>query len=475
MQLLVIPSRSADLGGAAWDNPLVDPGDEPPPPGARVASAGFGRVLVVRESHPGRWSYFGHVALELVQGLSYARLVDVPVVVVPPRGFSTHAFLEIDCDGVRIIRSRGARAALRLLSARGDWTAALRDAGEAVRKQAAQDVKSFLRGHELPKAVRGRLRETADRLDPKRPSETGPGTGPYWRRRLVATPVRTHLTPRAERRAAELAASVGIPPDKPIVTAHARARGYKLDSDGRGTQSGKAAYGGMDEATRNAWVETYFPAMDFLVEQGYTVVRFGDRTMTPVRRPGVVDVATSAVNDPLLDLYCLLRSRFVLCGESSPHSVSHLTNTPLLTVNATDPVGAYPPRRDGIILMKTVVDRETGGVLTLGDLLSEEYQTFKRHPGRYAYVQNTPEAILDAVQEMLELLDRNPPETAGQTHYRELLTRATDASGHVHYVAKFAPDRGFLGYGRLARSQADPWFAGLPASPASTPREAETV
>ena len=45
-------------------------GDEPAPPGASVLSLGSRRVVVVRESHPGRWSYFGHIALELLQGLS---------------------------------------------------------------------------------------------------------------------------------------------------------------------------------------------------------------------------------------------------------------------------------------------------------------------------------------------------------------------------------------------------------------------
>ncbi len=444
----------------SWVNPLVDAGDEPVPPGARVVSIGRRRVVVVRESHPGRWSYFGHVALELVQGLAYARLIGASAAVCPPRRFAHPAYLDVDCDGVPIVRARPALALLRARSARVDL-GGLRTAGDPVRKRGAQDLRAYVRRHDLPKPVRTHVREVIDRLDRKRRRREDPDGGPYWRRRLIAEPVGTRLTPAAERRAAEWAAALDIPPDRPIVTVHARERGYKLASDGRDTYRGKAAYGGMDEATRNAWIETYFPALDLLVEQGYTVVRFGDATMTPVRRPGVVDLATSPRRSALLELYCLFHSRFLITGESSPHSVCHLTNTPLLTVNGTDPIGAYPPRRDGILMMKTVVDRETGKTLTLDDFLSEEYQTYKRHPGRYEYLQNTPDEILAAVQEMLDLLDRGTPDTAGQTRYRERLVQAYEASSHLHYVAKFAPDRGFLGYGRFARYQVDPWYASL--------------
>ncbi len=443
----------------SWINPLVSAADEPVPPGARVVSFGSRRVVVLRESHPGRWSYFGHVALELAQAFAYARLIGASIAILPPRGFVHPAYLEVECDGVPIVRSRVALPVLRACSARFELGGFRRSAA-AVRKKAAQDLRAYVRGHDLPKPVRSRVRAVGDRLDRKRRSREEPDQGPYWRRRLISVPVGTRLSPAAERRAAEWAASLGIPPDRPIVTVHARERGYKLSSDGRDTYNGKAAYGGMDEATRNSWVETYFPAMDHLAERGYTVVRIGDSTMTPVDRPGAIDLATAPDRGALLDLYCLFHSRFLLTGESSPHSVCHLTNTPLLTVNATDPIGAYPPRRDGILMMKTVVDRETGRTLTLDDLLSEEYQTFKRHPGRYEYLQNTPEEILAAVQEMLDLLDRDTPESAGQSRYRELLTRAYDSTRHVHYVAKFAPDRGFLGYGRIARSQVDPWDEG---------------
>jgi putative glycosyltransferase (TIGR04372 family) len=221
---------------------------------------------------------------------------------------------------------------------------------------------------------------------------------------------------------------------------------------------------------RNARIETHFDGIDFLVERGYTVVRMGDPTMVPVARPGVIDLATAPTRDPLLELYCLFRSRFIVCGESGPYSVSFLTNTPLLAVNCTDPIGAFPIRPDGIYLLKRVVDRATGRTLMGSAVVARERLESLRDPMKVEFVENTPEEILDAVEEMVELLDRGTPESPAQTWYRELVTAAAQASQDLNYVRKHGPDRGYMGTGRLARSQAQRWFeaeAGLATASAS--------
>ena len=46
--------------------------------------------------------------------------------------------------------------------------------------------------------------------------------------------------------------------------------------------------------------------------RGYTVVRLGDPSMTPLSHPGVIDLATSPARTNLLEVYCLLRSAFIV-------------------------------------------------------------------------------------------------------------------------------------------------------------------
>ena len=67
----------------------------------------------------------------------------------------------------------------------------------------------------------------------------------------------------------------GIDPARPIVTLHVRESGYK------------EVLGIVDrekDSVRNADVDSYATATDWLIERGYQVVRFGDPQMKPFRR-----------------------------------------------------------------------------------------------------------------------------------------------------------------------------------------------
>jgi putative glycosyltransferase (TIGR04372 family) len=389
----------------------------------------------------------------MLYALTYGRLIGAPVTFVrslSPRVGST--LFEVDTDEVRILRSRTVQ-----LLARTAWAVSERwqRTVTALKLEAVAELHHSLRHSRIPKSVRTemRLRARAMKKGETRPKGPDALSHPgYNRRRLIATPLRTRLREDAERRATATAAAFGIGPETKLVSLHVRERGFKL-----GDEMQDKAEALWDDSLRNARVETHVAAIDFLVERGYTVVRVGDPTMTPLPRPGVIDLATAPVRDPLLELYCLFRSSFIICGESGPYSVSFLTNTPLLAVNCTDPIGAFPVRADGIYLLKTVIDRATGQALTGPAVLARERLMSLRDPTRYEYVENTPEQILDAAAEMVELLDRGTPESPSQTWYRELVIAAGRANQDISYVRKHGPDRGDIGSGRLARWQADAW------------------
>ena len=144
-----------------------------------------------------------------------------------------------------------------------------------------------------------------------------------------------------------------------------------------------------DDSARNVRVETYFEAIDHLVGRGYTVVRIGDATMAPVSRPGVVDLASLPTPAQALEILCLLRSRFLMCSEAGPVGVAYLTDTPTLTVNATDPVSSFPVRAHGLYLLKRVVEVESGRRLSVSDLLTVDYLEHVRNTRRHRYLDNT--------------------------------------------------------------------------------------
>ena len=239
---------------------------------------------------------------------------------------------------------------------------------------------------------------------------------------------------------------IGVTDAMRLVCVHAREAGYKLGREVNDKASRR------DDSTRNARIETYFEATDRLVARGFVVVRVGDPSMEPVVRPGVIDLATHPKRSALAELHCLYRSAFLICGESGPLSVSYLTNTPVVTVNSTDPIGGYPMRRDGFYILKGVVDRRTGLRLPLGELLTEGYLRHLRDTKRFVYVENTPGEICALVDEMLEWLNGAHDESAAQSQFREAATRASvELRDRLGYVRKHGSDRGFLGDGRIGR------------------------
>lgn len=429
---------------------------EPLPPGVAVVGAGQRQMVV---GAPDVRNY-GHQAIETLYALGVARALGRPLILLRPRTCANEGLFEIDVDGVRVVRSLRWRAAARTAAAvteRGRRARSWRnEALEEIRREARTQLGRYREQHpQLPRSVRHHLKRVRHGLAVA-PESTAAGRDwprPYWRRRLVLDPLPAHMTRRGAQRAAAAAARVGIDLEAKFVTLHVRERGYKI---GREFQDAKGDP--RDDSTRNARIETHFDAIDLLVERGYTVVRIGDPSMTRVSRAGVVDLATSPHRDPVLEVECIFRSEFLVCGESGPLSVAYLTNTPMLTLNATDPIGAFPVRDNQIYLLKNVTERATGEPLTPPEMLSERYLGHLREPWTWIYRENTSEEISSAVREMLDLVEGAPPSDA-QRRYADELTALAIELKHLPYVRKWGADEGFLGEGRLARSQARHWEA----------------
>ena len=218
-----------------------------------------------------------------------------------------------------------------------------------------QQVRQGLRG------VRGRLRASLEQAARNRHQHPT-----YFERRRLRERVPVRLHPAASEDAAAQARAHGIPPDAPLVCIHAREAGYKRGSEIQDTKP----HDGRNDLARNVQIESYFEAVDYLMQRGYTVIRLGDPSMKPVHHPGLVDLATSPTRTNLLEVYCLLRSALLIAGESGLAGVTYVTNTPFLLVNSTEPISSYPIRAPGLFLPKTVVDKRDGRRLTIVDLLT---------------------------------------------------------------------------------------------------------
>lgn len=408
----------------------------------------------VRVTEPNERQY-GHLGLEMAMTLAHARQERTDVYFVRPATSLGLGLFELESPDVRILRPPRlvrdvfrAFVSWRRIRDQIDRWRALKS--EEIQRELVREATRYVMNPSMPAPVRERVRRMRRRLRTSleqlaRNRRAGP---PYYERRLLREPVPVRLHAAADAAAAGQARAHGIPEDARLVCIHSREGGYKR---GQEIQDTKPEVG-RDDRSRNAKIETYLEAVDYLVQQGYTVVRLGDPTMSPLRHPGVIDLATSPARTNLLEIWCLLRCDFVIAGESAYVNLICMTNTPIVLVNATEPISAYSVRAPGLFLLKTVVDRRDGRRLTPVDFLSRDYHRQLRDTRRYVYVDNTPEEIRDVTREMVDWIRGRWHESDEQRSYHDVIMAASARlRRYSAYVRKWGLHEGFLGDGRIAQ------------------------
>jgi len=180
------------------------------------------------------------------------------------------------------------------------------------------------------------------------------------------------------------------------------------------------------DEVRNAQIETFFPAFSALTERGYTVVRLGDATMTPVQMPGVVDLATSPARTQWLEVWCTMRSEFLVGCDSGPSWLAVLLGIPVLTVNAVHFRDLSRPMDR--IICKRARDLASGATLAVSEMLTQEFLSVGFKGDRYEYIDNTRADIRRAVIDMIEVVHGREQRSAWQNRFTRRL-REVDRQG----------------------------------------------
>ncbi len=271
-------------------------------------------------------------------------------------------------------------------------------------------------------------------------------------------PLRLTLPRDREHRVLADAEALGIDPAAPLVTVHVREAGYR---DAAGLRQR-----GWDQV-RNARIESFLPAFATLVERGYTVVRLGDPTMTPVALPGVVDLAAGPRNE-WLDIWCTRRSEFLVGCDSGPSWLAMLLDVPILTVNAVHFRDLSRP--DDRIICKLAMDRLTGETLSVSEMLTEDFLRSGFKGDRYEAVDNTQGDIRRAVLDMIEVVHGRERRSSWQNRFNRQL-RAVERQRRERHsalegVAIMGRARGTLSRGFARRYFVrQPVLDGEPRSP----------
>jgi putative glycosyltransferase (TIGR04372 family) len=381
-----------------------------------IVKLGGRRVLVadVCASADGHGVGYGIILKRIDKVLWYAQATNLAVFFIREASSINTTVFRLQCDAVEILPRRG----LEALTLRCIWYATapfrLGSPGLWARRMASRLLLGRLyaaveRSRRVPAFVRRfvvrprPLYQTLRRAN----SDHAARSVAAWNERVKVETFRRRrerprdetftrrfsLPPATEKEAVALAERMGIGASARVVTVHVRESGYRATAGLRQRE--------WDEL-RNARIESYFDAFSALVERGYTVVRLGDPTMTPVSMPGVVDLATVTTRSESLEAWCVMRSEFLIGCDSGPSWLAFLLDVPILTVNALHFRDVLHPRDR--MICKRVRERATGRVLALDEMLTPAFMRDGLRTDLYEHIDNTPRDIAEAALDMADVV-----------------------------------------------------------------------
>lgn len=187
----------------------------------------------------------------------------------------------------------------------------------------------------------------------------------------------------------DMLASLGVPPDAPMVTLHVRESGYN------------PAFA-TSMQLRNAGIENYRLAVEALAARGIWVVRLGDPSMRPAPPcDHFVDYPFTVAKSDWMDVYLAARCRFHIGTSSGMSFVPLMYGRPALFTNWG--TLAYAVRAPAVLtLPKVLVDRD-GAKVRFADYCDRHrviIEVSDAVPHGLTYRENSPQELRDAARFM---------------------------------------------------------------------------
>jgi putative glycosyltransferase (TIGR04372 family) len=201
-----------------------------------------------------------------------------------------------------------------------------------------------------------------------------------------------------------------LPEDAWYVLLHVREPGYH------------AKWHRHHPATRNADIRSYSKIVDFVLSRGGWVIRGGDPTMAPIPpRERVIDYATSPFRSAELDvLLCADCAYFV--GSNSGYSVLPPVFGKRCALTNWSPLGIPNWYLDDVYIPKLVRHRKHRRFLTFQEMYASTAgwsQFMRDFTGTdWTLVDNTPDDLLDVVQELHAEVFREPLDLTAEDEVR---------------------------------------------------------
>ncbi len=270
---------------------------------------------------------------------------------------------------------------------------------------------------------------------------------PYYRRKMMHEYSGATFSDSRNRELARKAEALSIDLNKPMVCVHARETKW-YDYLGRSSEER------VNNRHRCLNIEAFLPAIDWLVKNGWQVVRIGDRFSSPVDHGNLFDLASHPERSGALELFLMMNSRFVICGESGVNEAVTLLGRPALLVGIVDLLGSYPLRVESQLLPRTVIDTEKGHPVSIRERFDKDFSEYPLDMNRFDPKPCDPDQILQAVCSMADEAENGIVESSGQIRIRERILSYADRARTRPIYLKWGLDGDFMGRGRVV----DAWI-----------------
>ena len=236
-------------------------------------------------------------------------------------------------------------------------------------------------------------------------------------------------------------ASLGVVPGQRIICFGVRDSMYWSRSRDPSTWGPLSDGGGSTQDFRNTIMTDYIPAVAFLVDHGFTVVRMGaGAPASPeLDELGVVDYANSSQRTEVLDLFL-----FAQCvagffgGAFGLNQLALALHKPVCVVNFRPFMFTEWSTGHCLLVPSLLEETATGRILTVEEMLGHPFHVGSLYDeAGLRFVPNDPNEIRESIIELLQRLDGT---------WRESSEEATRQAEFWDSVARFQP-----GYAIYAR------------------------
>lgn len=161
---------------------------------------------------------------------------------------------------------------------------------------------------------------------------------------------------------------------------------------------------------RNSNLENYIPSLKYLSDNNFLIIKIGTEiTKLDLKISNLIDLTNmKKENNQFIEWSLIKNSKFMISTDSGAQILANLAGVPTLGTNSTSIIGfdEYAHKNDVFIYKKALSFKENR-ILSITEMINEEYLNNFRDPKQYKLIENSSEEILEATIEIVDLINNN--------------------------------------------------------------------